>query len=426
MSSRPPPPTADLSRSSPSTGGPGVPVVAAPTVAPLGADWPRRAVDFLFFLGMAGMLGIFALVGVELADSEVVPRWAVLLGALAAAVPVLVLTPGRRDRPYAFLVAVCLAAAVLSSLGTPIPLFLLVPVGIFVVEAYAPEGWQRTWVPPVMAGCLVWLSMTETQGQIAAVGAVAIVSIIGWARGVRAQRRYRATLLERLRAAERERDLRAEQAVAAERNRIARDIHDLVSHSLAVVAVQAAGAERIAEKDPARAREALAVIGRTSRNALTEMRAMLDVLRQGPDGSNAEPAPGLAQIPDLADAMTGHGIEVRYQQTGQPHRLAPGAELALYRVAQESLTNAAKHGLASAGIDVWLSYESDRVLLEVRNRLASPGQEGAQVPGAGTGQAGMRQRLALYSGDLTATAEPEHYCLRAWIPHGRSGGGQGT
>ena len=178
-----------------------------------------------------------------------------------------------------------------------------------------------------------------------AIAAASLAGVIGWARGVRTERLYRAGLLQRAEDAERERDLRAEQAVAQERARIARDIHDVVSHSLAVVVVQAAGAERVADRQPERAREALGVIAETARGALTEMRAMLQVLRSGDAaGRDGAPSPGLPDIEALVSELSGRGLPVQLSTTGTPYSLGPGRELALYRVAQESLTNALKHG----------------------------------------------------------------------------------
>ena len=252
---------------------------------------------------------------------------------------------------------------------------------------------------------------------------VTMVSIFGWARGVRVQRDYRRSLLERIAVAEREQNLRAAQAVAAERNRIAQDIHDLVSHSLAVVAVQAAGAERIVDRDPDRAKQALVTIRTSARDALTEMRAMLEVLRSGdPAAEAAAPSPGVPQIAELAQDMSQRGLSVDYQRVGDPYPLAPGAELALYRVVQEGLTNAIKHGDRAAGAAVSLDYGADGVTVEITNALpvAEQGALDEAVPGGGSGQVGMRERLALYGGDLRIDRDDRRYRVRATVP--RAGG----
>ena len=233
---------------------------------------------------------------------------------------------------------------------------------------------------------------------------------------------YRAGLLQRAEDAERERDLRAVQAVAEERARIARDIHDVVSHSLAVVVVQASGAERVAERQPERAKEALGLIAETARGALTEMRAMLQVLRSGDGGGRDDaPSPGLPDIDALVAELSGRGLPVELSTTGIPYSLGPGSELALYRVAQESLTNALKHGGRTEPTTLAIHYDPDALVVEVVSPLPDPAlTPGAvpvpAVPGSGSGQAGMRERLALYGGTLEAGVQGSRYRVGASIP----------
>jgi signal transduction histidine kinase len=391
--------------------------VAAEVRAEQGSAWPRYAVDVLFALGLFGMYAIYIVFALQ--EQGLLPALPGIAGALAS----LLLVPSRREHPVRFLL-VLLATAGYLSVITGIPALIFIgPVGLFCLEAYGRSGWVRRWVGPAIAVLLVGAAAYGSPPLGGLVAGVTMVSILGWARGVRVQRDYRRSLLERIAVAEREQDLRAAQAVAAERNRIAQDIHDLVSHSLAVVAVQAAGAERIVDRDPDRAKQALVTIRTSARDALTEMRAMLEVLRSGdPAAEAAAPSPGVPQIAELTQDISQRGLSVDYERAGDPYPLAPGAELALYRVVQEGLTNAVKHGDRAAGAAVSLRYGPDAVTVEITSALPAtePGALEEAVPGSGSGQVGMRERLALYGGDLRIDRDDRRYRVRATVP--RAGG----
>lgn len=375
-------------------------------------NWTTRMVDLLFYVGLAGLLAIYLL---PLLGQRPVNSVS-LVGGLAA-VASLFAVHLRRTQPM-LLFVLLLIASVLLSIADQVPaaLFLL-PPALFCLEAYDRRRWVRRWVVPIaVAALLVWLVVASDQIPFTVIASVTLLSVIGWARGIRAQRQYRESLVERLEVAERERDLRAAQAVAAERARIARDIHDLVSHSLAVVAVQAAGAERIADRDPAMAKEALGVISRTARDALTEMRGMLEVLR-APAGDTASdaPSPGLEELASLVDGLAARGVPAKLDVVGDPCELAQGAELALYRVVQEALTNAVKHGDQSTALVV-VEYADDEVKVTVSNGVGAAVVGGAAIPGAGSGQLGMRERLALYGGTLTIEQTGGTYVVTAKVP----------
>ena len=159
------------------------------------------------------------------------------------------------------------------------------------------------------------------------------------------QRRLRwAALEERTRMLEREREDRDRAAVAAERLRIARELHDVVAHSMSVIAVQAGVGRHVIETDVTAAREALGVIETTSREALVEMRRMLGVLRQGDEGAAMRPMPGLADIPALVAETRRAGLGVTLDSSGAVREVPAGVDLAAYRVVQEALTNVLKHG----------------------------------------------------------------------------------
>lgn len=324
----------------------------------------------------------------------------------------------RRTDPVPVYTALILTAIALEWLSGRGSGSLAVLLALFVAQAYEERVPLRR---GLVAAALLLVSVEALSADRweARIESVAVaLAVLGWAQGTRVSRLYREGLLARAADAERERDLRAAQAVAAERTRIARDIHDIVSHSLAVVVVQASGAERVADKRPELAREALGVIAQTARGALTEMRALLQVLREGDVPTQGDaPSPGLAQIEDLAAELSARGMQVRMVTRGTACSLGAGAELALFRVAQESLTNAVKHGDRSAPTELSLEYRSQEVILEVVNPIRhGSGGDDDHVPGSGSGQAGMRERLALYGGTLVAGPDEGHYRVRATVP----------
>lgn len=205
--------------------------------------------------------------------------------------------------------------------------------------------------------------------------------------------------------------LRAEAAAAEEqeRVRIARDMHDVVAHSLAVVIAQADGARYAAASDPDTARQALGTIAQTARGALSDVRMLLTQLRhrQG-DG----PQPTLADLEALFAQVRQAGLELRVTVDPMPPGEPPGAiQLAVYRILQEALTNAIRHG--SGDVDVWLSWWDDRVDITVANPVA-----GHREPGSGHGMIGMRERAQLVGGTLSAGQETGRFVVRSTLPIG--------
>lgn len=230
---------------------------------------------------------------------------------------------------------------------------------------------------------------------------------------------WRVVLQSRL---NREARLRAETMAAEEqeRVRIARDMHDIVAHSLAVVIAQSDGARYAAAAEPEVAREALSTIAQTARSALSDVRMLLTQLRhrQG-DG----PQPTLADLETLFAQVRQTGIEPRVTIDPVPQAEPPGAvQLAVYRILQEALTNAIRHG--EGDVDVRLSWWADRVDLAVRNRVATPSAPAstgsAPVVAGGHGLIGMRERAQLVGGSLTVQHEPNWFTVRATLPIGPS------
>jgi signal transduction histidine kinase len=236
--------------------------------------------------------------------------------------------------------------------------------------------------------------------------------IASWVLGdnMRARRAIVAAVEERATRAERERDAEAERAVLQERARIARELHDVVAHSMSVMVVQAGAARRTLGRSPERATEALLQIERTGRGAMVEMRRLVGVLRDGtgsytfaPDEPAArEPQPGIGQVPTLIRRCREAGLDVDLTVDGTRRPLPSGVELVVYRVVQEALTNTMKHA-GPAHADVILRYDDDSVVLVVcddgRGAASSPDDGEGAAPGHGL--TGMRERVALYGGDLS-------------------------
>ncbi|WP_084079326.1 sensor histidine kinase [Demequina sp. NBRC 110057] len=197
------------------------------------------------------------------------------------------------------------------------------------------------------------------------------------------------------------RDTEAERALAAadERARIAREMHDVVAHTLSVVVAQADGGRFAAKSDPAKAAHTLETIADVSRAALTEMRALLGLLRIGDEDAALGPQPSIDDIPALVAATRDGGLDCSFVTTGAPRTLPIGAGLALYRIAQEGLTNVLKHGGPAAKAFVQLTWEADAVVLTVSDDGRGAG---ARDDGDGQGLAGMKERATVFGGTLSA------------------------
>jgi signal transduction histidine kinase len=232
---------------------------------------------------------------------------------------------------------------------------------------------------------------------------------------LRVRRAYTQQLEERAVQLELEREEKAAQAVTEERARIARELHDVVAHYVSVMVVQAAGARRIAEKDPAAARTALEAVESAGRTALAEMRRMLEVLREDDPGMG--PQPGLAELDRLISQVRDVGLPVELKIVGDACCLPAGMDLAAYRIVQEALTNTVKHG-GKAMARVSVRYSDDNLEIEVIDDgrgaaapLLTAGESG------GHGLIGMKERVALFGGALeTGPVFPGGYRVFARLP----------
>ncbi|WP_328670674.1 sensor histidine kinase [Streptomyces sp. NBC_00328] len=236
---------------------------------------------------------------------------------------------------------------------------------------------------------------------------------LAWVLGdsIRTRRAYLAQLEERAARLEKEREAQAKVAVAAERARIARELHDVVAHNVSVMVVQADGAAYVMDTAPDQARKALETISGTGRQALAEMRRLLGVLRTGEhqEGGEYVPQPDVEQLDDLIEQCRTSGLPVDFKVEGTPRPLPSGVELTAYRIVQEALTNTRKHGGPNAGASVRLVYFDDGLgLLVEDDGKGAPHElyEEGGADGQGHGLIGMRERVGMVGGTLDAGPRP--------------------
>ncbi|HEU5082550.1 MAG TPA: sensor histidine kinase [Acidimicrobiales bacterium] len=255
----------------------------------------------------------------------------------------------------------------------------------------------------------------EDLPAIAVVGN-SIVFATAWTIGdsVRNRHAYLAEVEARADRAERDREAAAERAVQDERVRIARELHDVVAHSVSVMVVQAGAARRVLDRHPDQAAESLSVIETTGRGALDELRRLLGVLRSEDGEAAVKPQPTADDVASLVAEWREAGLDVDLEVEGARPELSDGVSLTVYRVVQEALTNAMKHA-GPAHVDVVVRY-GDRVEVEVTDDGRGPCGDAA-VPSAGQGHIGMRERVELFGGELQVGRRPGGgYRVRATLP----------
>jgi signal transduction histidine kinase len=341
------------------------------------------------------------------AQAVTVGRFLWLPLALALAVPVVF----RRKHPVgAFCAGIVIGGLQVLVNTRPTSTDLTIVILLYTLAAYAPRRLSVTGLVVCLLGSAVavarWLPPRLNLPSSLLVGAIMFAgpSLLAWTLGdsMRYRRAYYASLEDRAARLERERDAQAQVAAAAERARIARELHDVVAHNVSVMVVQADGASYALDSEPDRARQALAAISDTGRQALAEMRRLLGVLRKdGPEPALA-PLPGVEQLTELLDQARAAGLPVDFVMVGAPRPLPGGAALAAYRIVQESLTNTRKHAGPRASATVTLRYCEDALMLTI----ADDGRGAAAVADSGHGLTGMRERVALYGGTLTAGPRP--------------------
>jgi len=326
----------------------------------------------------------------------------------------------RRRRPLEAALVIVTLLAVQAALAdghkSPIAASLAVLLVFYGLGAFAPEPKSR-WVLGFAVVLTSIGQLTKPGGGISSVAALEVFGVLlPWAlgrtvreRAVR-ERGYRE-LAERLDAG---RDLRARTAAHGERARIARELHDVIAHSVSVMVIQAGGARMVMDSSPERAEASLRSVERAGREALAEMRRLLGVLDGDADPRALAPQPGLADIDELLARTRASGLAADLRVDGEPAAVPPALDLCAYRIVQEALTNAIKHA-TPARAEVRVRWGEDALELEISDDGRGPGT----VNGAsgGHGIAGMRERAGLHGGSIHAGAGPAGgFTVRARLP----------
>ena len=300
----------------------------------------------------------------------------------------------RRRLPIAVL-GVVTAGAALSILAYSVEVPFAPAVAVYTIAAHRD---RRTAFVASAASAAVLVFSAAYAGATGLLIPVVLALGAAWVLGdnLGTRRAYTQALEERAERLEREQEAERARAVAEEQARIARELHDVIAHSVSVMVVQAAAANDVFESQPARAREALEAIETSGRAALGELRRMLGVVR-GIDDADYAPQPGIDRIDELVADVRAAGLEVAVNIEGAPHDVPAGIDLSVYRVVQEALTNTLKHAQATRA-DVTLRYGARELGVEVRD----DGKGGANGDGGGHGLTGMRERVAIFGGSLEA------------------------
>ena len=335
----------------------------------------------------------------------------------------------RRTRPV--LSGAAMAAAALLNVAfvsETLPTHALVLATVYALAAYGPRWASLGGLVLALLGGAIYVvqylqigPLTPSTVTVYALNLVAIdaVVLVCWTFGdlVRNRRLTVQALEDRARRLEVERQQERDLAAADERSHIAREMHDIVAHSLSVIITQADGARYASAQDPAIATGTLATIAETGRTSLQDMRRLLGVLR-GDEIASTRPLPTLADVETLVDTVRRSGLDVQLERFGQPRRLMPaGAELTAYRVVQEGLTNVLKHAGPGASAQVRLDWTVRGLELQInddgRGAAADPATAGSQQ-----GLTGMAERLALYDGTVEAAPRTGGgFAVRAFIPY---------
>ena len=378
--------------------------------------WPfaRRHWFDALLLAMAGIGVAGAVLGRERTNGPEGPLWFDILAILVIVLPLL----ARRRFPFGAPAAMGVAVALTSFVDkTVVPYdgvtFLVGCAALFLVGSLRDRG-QAVAGLAIAEGVLVVVVHNDPRSGVGNFVVASIIFAIVWtiAFGVGRKSLEADEAKERANRAEREREERARVAVAEERARIARELHDVVGHSVSVMTVQASGVRRLLRPDQDREREALLVVERTGREALAEMRRMVGVLRRPEEAPALAPQPSLDHLSRLVEQAREAGLLVELRIEGEATQLPAGVDLTAYRLVQEGLTNVVKHAQATRA-EVLVSYGDSYLEVTVKD----DGKGVGNGDGGGHGLVGMRERVSVYGGELDAGPQAGGgYRLRAKLP----------
>jgi signal transduction histidine kinase len=367
-------------------------------------------------VAVAAFAGTIALMFAPESDEAHQPREPDALGILLAALASLPLV-ARRRAPVAVLVFVVAASALLFGLGYPEGPPIGPTIALYFVSLSRTEGWPRTAPVIALAAALFAVHLASFGiGRDRFPSGELLLGVILWSGAwiagdrTRLRRERMAALEERALRAEREAERERRLAAAEERARIARDLHDSAGHAINVILVQAGAARLLQEQDPERAREALQTVEVVARETIDEIDRLVGALREG-GSADVEPPPGFAALNGLVERHRAAGLDVRVENRGAPQPLPRGTDQAAYRILQEALTNAARHGNGRANVHI--AFGDNEVEITVTN--PAPSKIGVE----GHGLVGMRERAALIGGTLETATSNGHFRLRASLPCGK-------
>jgi signal transduction histidine kinase len=376
--------------------------------------WPRGRRSFAFDLALALIVTVTELgqlIGAPGAPSGP----ALALAAVAGGSLVL-----RRRMPLAVLATTLAATAAIVALGDD-PSGLSVLIALYTTAAICELRVSLAALALTAAiGATLSASAAEAPGREASATSGAIIVVVLavgiWGLGAYAQtrRRYVRELQERAASAERQREQLARIAVHEERASIARELHDIVAHSVSVMLVGVRGARDVLRSAPDAAEDTLAQVERSGEQSLVELRRILALLREPEHAAESHPQPSLAELSDLVGSYRAAGLPVRLELLGEPMPLPSGVELSVYRIVQEALTNALKHSDPTS-VTVTLAFRDARLELEV----VDDGRPTLGAATTGHGFIGMRERVALLGGQLeTGQREGGGFRVAAQLPVG--------
>lgn len=337
---------------------------------------------------------------------EIPPPWYVTIPIILAVVAPLVF---RRKYPVFAAYATMLFGIPHSALQLGVASLLSSCIALYTLVAYVGRKPALVYAVAnvVLTGVQMAIQDDSLQMWIITLAFVALALALCWAVGefAGARRAYQAEVEQRLALLEVERDHQAQMAVAAERARIARELHDVVAHAVSVIVVQADGAAYAVHSQPELAERAVKTISSTGREALAELRRLLGVLRSEETGGERTPQPGTQSLSELAERVRAVGLPVRLEIVGNVDELPAGVGLGIYRIVQEALTNSIKHAGPGTKAVVRVERSGDEVLLDITDDGRSTVRSLVGVSG-GNGLIGMRERALVFGGSLDAGPRP--------------------